>query len=709
MIFSELLQALAFYFTFSLFGLIGWPLARQIFQSGAAAYQMSKLAGLVVFGYGVWLLSSLKIISYQNNFLIAIVWLLCGICGLWLTKPWQKIAAFKPAEFFKHPLVRLEAVLLAVYLVYLYLRTYSPAIYGTERFMDMMLFSSASKTDFFPFTDGWYAGHAVNYYYYGAYLMSLIAKLSQVSFLPLAYNFAFGLLFTQAVASAGIIVWEFTAKKTYVVLAAFLVAISGTLFYAGCQLSAWGHDSSCSYASSTRLFTPSYIINEIPSYSFTVGDMHAHVLGLMLFLFNLFLILRLAKIKNPPWQLWLLLSLGFASSALTNAWDFITLCTVLGLCALWQACQAYWASGKKQFKDSLLILGRTALAIIAAVIFMLPFLLNYKSPVLGLGFAPGFAAQNHLANVQYPTPLSAELGMWGLLIFGCAVSWIKARARNRENQGAKILLIASVLIIIGVEIFFIPDIYSITNPGYFRANTVFKFGYHAWAMLCLAFCLFLAAAKQPLPDEKKSKKYQAGAWLGLLPKTAGVAVIAGLFYPFSAISQFYLSNAQTRAAQNASLDGSLFMKAESAGDYAAVKYINRTIKDRAVIVEAAGDSYTYFGRVSAFTGNIAPIGWLTHEWTWRLDAKAAKTARPGITVETGYGPIAKISGDVQNIYQTADPQTALSLLRKYGAGYVYVGDLERKTYPNISLDKFLQIGQVVYNTDGVIIYKINGQ
>lgn len=707
MIFSELLQALAFYFTFSLFGLIGWPLAGRIFKTQAAAYQMSKLAGLAVFGYAVWLLASLKIISYQNNWLIGGLWLALLLFGLWQIKSKQALAKFNLKKFLKHPLVKLEAVLLLVYLAYLFLRTYSPAIYGTERFMDMMLFSSASKTDYFPFVDGWYAGHAVNYYYYGAYLMSLLAKLSRVSFLPLAYNFAFGLLFTQTIASAGVIIWDFTSKKSYAVLAAFLVAVSGTLFYAGCQLSAWGHNSSCSYASSTRLFTPSYIINEIPSYSFTVGDMHAHVLGLILFLFNLYLILRLLNENAPKNLIRLLLVVGLASSALTNAWDFMSLVTVLGLASLWQTAEnfkAHKALGPKKYLSDL---GQNILVVLGALVCMLPFLLNYQSPVLGLGFAPGFAAQNHLTNVQYPTPLSAELGMWGLLVFGCAVSWIKARARNRENQSAKILLIASILIILGVEIFFIPDIYSITNPDYFRANTVFKFGYHAWVMLSLAFCLFLYYARQPLKE--KTKTFKTSAVRNLLNWTAAATVFAGLFYPLSAINQFYLSNVQTRAAQNASLDGSLFMKTESAGDYAAVDYINRTIKSRAVIVEAAGDSYTYFGRISAFTGNIAPIGWLTHEWTWRLDAKAAKTARPGITVETGYGPIAKISQDVQNIYQTADPQTALSLLQKYGAGYVYLGDLERKTYPNISLDKFLQIGQVVYNTNGVIIYKINGQ
>src|SRR5581483_6230643 len=86
-----------------------------------------------------------------------------------------------------------------------------------------------------------------------------------------------------------------------------------------------------SYTNSTRFYDPSYIINEIPSYSFTVGDLHAHVLGLPFFLLNLALLFAWHKAAKPRWLLLAAMTLSLATSAMINSWDAITLFFVFAL------------------------------------------------------------------------------------------------------------------------------------------------------------------------------------------------------------------------------------------------------------------------------------------------------------------------------------------------------------------------------------------
>jgi len=46
-------------------------------------------------------------------------------------------------------------------------------------------------------------------------------------------------------------------------------------------------------------------------------------------------------------------------------------------------------------------------------------------------------------------------------------------------------------------------------------------------------------------------------------------------------------------------------------------WINKNIKGQPTILEAQGDSYTDYGRVSVNTGLPTVMGWTVHEWFWR--------------------------------------------------------------------------------------------
>lgn len=709
--------ALLFYIIFSLFAFVGLPVTLRLFDSKLVSYGTSKLLGLSVFGLFIWLLASFKILDYQNTTAIYILLTLTILTAIIFIRqlkikwPWKSLVTF-------------EVISLFLYFLYLYLRSLNPSANGTERFMDMMLLTATSKSHYFPFMDSWYAGKNINYYYYGQFLLGLIARLGNIPY-SIAYNFCLGLLYSTATVLAGLFVYQITKSKWFAVLGGFLVTTAGNMFYASCVIrTSLAGQAACTYATSTRLYTPSYIINEIPSYSFTVGDLHAHFIALPFFLLCLFLIFKAFQSEKPDWLMFTAATISFATSALVNPTDAVSLGFLLAIVILYKLAINYQKPIKQIIIDgkNWIIFGVGL--IISVFILTLPFTANFVTPVTGIGFSPAYAAAHGFwgTQYQYPTPFWAQVGMWGVYLITLIVFfWVccrlykssvrgVAKAKepkkidqllerlgvDRENIASAIffflILIACICILIGIELFFVKDIYHIANPPYFRANTTFKFGYHVWTLLSLGFavcCFFF------LKILKKSYRF----WLSIF---IFIFIFFSLFYPYQAIQQFYLAGNTSQPT----LDDLQFMKDQHPDDYAVVQYID-SLNSRPIVVEAAGDSYSYYARISAFSGSIAPIGWKTHEWTWRFQGKAADKAAPGTNMETGYGPIALVAQDVQTIYESPDALLTGELLKKYNAEYVYIGAQERQAYPNLDEAKFHQLGTLVFSADGGELFKLN--
>ncbi len=687
----EVFLAIVFYLITCLFSLVGLFFARQIFQNKVLVYVSAKFVGLLLFGYVVWLLASLRILNYQNVWVISILLLLAVLASLLGIKRYRVQSTSSHPQVYEDvmQILKLEVVGLAVYLGYLFLRAHNAEINGTERFMDMALLSASGNAHYFPFIDPWYAGKTVNYYYYGAYLMSLLSNLAHLPY-ALTYNFALGFIYTQAFLLAGGLIYAIGKSKVFAGLGALVLTSAGTLFFANCVLQNWLKGvQTCSYASSTRLFSPSYIINEIPSYSFTVGDLHAHLLALPVFLLGLSLLYALWITKKPSFGLLLILVVLLASLGLINPWDLITLSCLFVLVVFFKVLPLVRAKDWLLVKDWLLFLGVTMFFTFA---LMWPGTRSFHNPVLGLGFAPSFVKVNKLVNVQWPTPLTAEVGMWGVFILLCAYLWIKRSSLpHTESIYLFCLSLLSLGIIGGVELFFVMDIYSVANPSYFRANTTFKFGYHVWSMLSV---VFFAGLGLLFGISRKRIKL---AMIGF----TGMALLGGIAYPAVAIRQFYLSN-----ASRPTLNGASWMKRSSPEDLATINYINAYIKERSVIAEAVGNSYSTYSRITTFSGQITPMGWQTHEWTWRFKPVGASSPSSGQT-ETGWSAVSKVAGDMKILYETASKEEAKAIIARYGIQYIYVGGLERTTYPALDERKFAGIANLIFSLGTSKLYAVD--
>jgi YYY domain-containing protein len=246
------------------------------------------------------------------------------------------------------------------------------------------------------------------------------------------------------------------------------------------------------------------------------------------------------------------------------------------------------------------------------------------------------------------------------------------------------LLTASlaVLLIIGAEFFFIRDVFG--N----RMNTVFKFYYQAWILLAVSggFALYYLVMHW-LGDGGVRWGWRAG-W-GCL---AAIILAAAMLYPlgatFARTEGFTLSR---------SLDGLAWAERQYPDDYHAAQWLSQNVSSSDVVVEMVGSQsvgfdYGIAGRIAAWTGMSTVLSWPGHEDQWR----------------GSYAPFEGRQDDVDTLYSTEDTAKAAAIVQKYGIDYIYVGTLERETYPAGALEKFDSMYPVAQQFGDAVIYQVTG-
>jgi YYY domain-containing protein len=250
--------------------------------------------------------------------------------------------------------------------------------------------------------------------------------------------------------------------------------------------------------------------------------------------------------------------------------------------------------------------------------------------------------------------------------------------RHPSVQFVLVLAVIGLLLTLSVEFFYLVDNFRV------RMNTIFKFYFQAWVLMAVAstFAIYWLSrwGKGRKPAEKAVRAaFIIGFW---------ILFAMGMVYPV-------LGNVR-RAEEFANpprLDGTAYLAESQPDDYAAVAWLNEQVEGAPVILEkpgTGGSSYVYEGRVAALTGLPTLLGWGGHEGQWRGD----------YTVQAAREP------DIETLYNTLDPEAALTLLDKYDITYVYVGLLERSEYDPRALEKFGQFMDVVYENEGVTIYRV---
>lgn len=158
-----------------------------------------------------------------------------------------------------------------------------------------------------------------------------------------------------------------------------------------------------------------------------------------------------------------------------------------------------------------------------------------------------------------------------------------------------------------------------------------------------------------------------------------------MIYPNFAINSYY----NLKIYQG--LDGIKYLKPLYPTDYEAILWINKNIKGQPVILEAQGDSYTDYARISSNTGLPTVLGWTVHEWLWRGTYDVPSPRIP----------------EVQSLYETESLEDAKTLIDKYKIELVFIGNLEKEKYPKLNEEKFKSLGKIIYQNGHTIIYKMS--
>jgi YYY domain-containing protein len=262
-------------------------------------------------------------------------------------------------------------------------------------------------------------------------------------------------------------------------------------------------------------------------------------------------------------------------------------------------------------------------------------------------------------------------------------------------------------LIAGCEIFFLRDVFAGDYP---RMNTVFKFYFQAWALLAIASgagMFFILESLRPVEGMTvNARRWQRIAGVGWTIGQVAL-LLAACAYPVSAPYARYAQvdpvTHQSYLTRTNSLDGLTYLKTDPAnpGDYDAIRWLNANVQGDPVIVESIGadnnGDYSNYARVSAFTGLPTLMGWVGHEYQWRV----GWLNNPANAIE-----FQRREADVETIYTSPDPQVVLSTMARYNAQYLYVGPLEYAKYPKNDLHRFSAFMQIVYNAEGVTIYKV---
>ncbi|GAB4461050.1 MAG: DUF2298 domain-containing protein [Anaerolineales bacterium] len=269
------------------------------------------------------------------------------------------------------------------------------------------------------------------------------------------------------------------------------------------------------------------------------------------------------------------------------------------------------------------------------------------------------------------------LTLLGLLIPTLALLFSTNHSADNERPfllppSPFILLLTAlgVLLILGPDFLYLQD-----NFGY-RINTVFKFYYQAWILLSLAGAYGTAILL-------KNLRGAANAAFSIL---LAFILLVGLTYPVLAFPN-KANNFQPPFGFT--LDDFDRLQRENPDEAAAILWLKAA--PDGILLEATGNPYSSYGRISIYSGLPTLLGWGNHEGQWR-----------GTDFQ---GILARRTSDIETLYTTPDWQTTQTLLQQYNVRYVIIGNLERSSY-RVNEEKFNNFLKPVFRQGSVTIYEV---
>lgn len=555
---DEMGEVIRWWLVLACAGLAFMPLSMILFRRFRdSGWLFSKVIGIAVSGWLIWFLSSIKVLKFsESGCWFSLIFCFAANCALFLLYIRKHKDDFeiyeRPESVITHALLA-EMLFFTAFIIWNYIKGFKPEAYGTtEKMMDYGFMKAMFKSDYMPPEDMWMAGEPINYYYVGQFMTTFITKLAG-STVEYGYNLSLTMLAAFGFSLPCSIVFNaaFNVKEEkekfkdgvfpYFAggLAGLAVSIAGNMHYcvfnnvAPVLRNLLGIDKLAENAeytfdnywfpNATRYIgynpdTADKTIHEFPSYSFVLGDLHAHVINIMFVLTVTAILLGLLLIKKKELadaMAGTYLSnnskkgiCGFAYKDVfapsivmagffiglfhtTNYWDYPIYFVVSGAVILFMNCRLYNFS----LKTLLLTLFHAVVVIVTAKLTALPFTVHFHQIASQLNICVNHTPLYQLM-ILWALPVTVTLTFLGTKI--AEQKKIKEDNESKEPEKGKknalfrfiaglsvtdmfilTLGLCAIGLVILPEIVYVKDIYS---GDYKRANTMFKLTYQAFIM-----------------------------------------------------------------------------------------------------------------------------------------------------------------------------------------------------------------------------------
>ena len=337
----------------------------------------------------------------------------------------------------------------------------------------------------------------------------------------------------------------------------------------------------------------------------------------------------------------------------------------LGLVFLWRRLQGWPAPAQKE----------ASLIVLAVIVAVLPWLLWL---VLATTWGALTREIDSLPGLLVGRTLAVVPGLAVAALSGYAAMSLALRKKNCGTIFPLLLLAAAAYLLSGAELYHLADFFG--N----RMNTVFKVYYQAWLLLGIvgAFGIYYCVSRF-------NRLRIPGRGIQLALGGAALLLLAGaLYYPLGATLDRTGILEEHHDFSSNTLDGLEYIRTSSPGEYAAIAWL-RDEAEPGRIVEAVGDDYSEYSRVSAATGRPAILGWKGHEHQWRGTSQIFQGREE----------------DIARIYQNDDPLAVYRLLSFYDVRYVYMGHRERAKYGVSRPGALDGVLETVFKRGDVVIYE----
>jgi uncharacterized membrane protein len=201
-----MVEFLVWYLLISFIGWLALPIVFRFFPFlSDRGYTLARSAGLLLWGFSFWLLTSLHILQNDIGGVLIALFLLGalsfgasnGVHG------WREMLTWLKGRV---RLVVIAEILFLVSFAFLtVMRAAAPQIATTEKPMELAFINAILRSPTFPPADPWLSGYSISYYYFGYVLVAMLARVTGVVS-GVAFNLGISLIFgLTALGSYGVV------------------------------------------------------------------------------------------------------------------------------------------------------------------------------------------------------------------------------------------------------------------------------------------------------------------------------------------------------------------------------------------------------------------------------------------------------------------------------------------------------------------------